>query len=341
MIRFEKILSLSRPSLRLLKRGLQKKPIEVVEPSKLDFLRTPTGRQASFLAYISGGIFLIQFTIIGPHRFLIEKLRQIFTGSTSDPEANISDNFPTLLAECIDQNEAKGVKAMFVCGNCYSQPKSFGESDQKVLLLIPDHFKNENVNQVSNFGTCKHDNLSSDYKSVVIPQDVLGTMVLSENAKKYAIQRELIRTTKSYFHQHGMLAAIVILSNYIVTRITNDRLNTFKLPLSQRLIFYGFTSLFHFYMYQTCSSVLGAAQELELVEMTARQSESLAKGGLEFYTKEKARNLAKRSLFPQDFEKKFNLKGDKLNWNLTRSLPLDERIQLCQNIIPLHQAGLN
>lgn len=337
MIRFEKILALSRPLLRLSRRGLQKKPIEVKEPSKLDYFRSPSGRPTSFLAYICAGTALIQLTIIGPHRFLINQLRQIFTGSSPDTAASLSESFLNLISECIDEN----VKPLMVCGNCYSQPKSFGRSDQNVLLLIPDHFKYENIQQIEGFGDCKHGSLSEESKAAPIPQDALATVVLSEEAKRYAITREIIRSTKSYHSLHGIFAYLCLLSNYIMARVVNDRLQTFKLPLRHRLIFYTFTSIFNFYMFQTGSSALAASQESELVETVARTSESLARGGVEFYTKERDRNLAKKTLFPKEFEKKINSRGDKIKWNYTRSLPLDERIKICQNIIPLHQAGLN
>jgi len=90
-------------------------------------------------------------------------------------------------------------------------------------------------------------------------------------------------------------------------------------------------------MWNFSKSVLRVTHENELDDITARISENFATGGVEFYAKERDRNLASRD----PTEPKVNLKGNILGSIFFQQIRTTDRMDKCEKIIALHHAGLN
>jgi len=71
-------------------------------------------------------------------------------------------------------------------------------------------------------------------------------MVLSEEAQKFAIGREIAHVQTPYVYMNSAFPAAVIVSMYAFTTNCNNRLYLFSRPLALRAILYCLVGLFGF-----------------------------------------------------------------------------------------------
>jgi hypothetical protein len=77
-------------------------------------------------------------------------------------------------------------------------------------------------------------------------KDLLTAMVLSEEAQKFAIGREISHVQTHYVYMNSAFPSIVITSMYAFTTNCNNRLGLFSRPLAVRAILYCLVGLFGF-----------------------------------------------------------------------------------------------
>ena len=71
-------------------------------------------------------------------------------------------------------------------------------------------------------------------------------LVLSEEARKFAIGREIAYVQKPYVYTNTVFPALVITSMYAFTTYCNKRLDLFSRPFAVRAMFYTLVGLFGF-----------------------------------------------------------------------------------------------
>jgi len=77
-------------------------------------------------------------------------------------------------------------------------------------------------------------------------KNLLHAMVLSEEAQKFAIGREIAYVQKPYVYTNSVFPALVITSMYAFITHCNKRLDLFSRPFPVRAIFYTLVGLFGF-----------------------------------------------------------------------------------------------
>lgn len=77
-------------------------------------------------------------------------------------------------------------------------------------------------------------------------KNLLQSLVLSEEAQKFAIGRELAYVQKPYVYTNSVFPAVVITSMYAFVSHCNKRLGLFSRPFAVRAIFYALVGLFGF-----------------------------------------------------------------------------------------------
>ena len=164
------------------------------------------------------------------------------------------------------------------------------------------------------------------------------TLMLSDDAKKFGIAREIRRSSVGFFRMQAAFGLVVTCSVYIVSRLTNTKLKLIRGPLSARMMSYLAVASTHLIMFLHGSTVLKNAQDKEIDEYVSRISKSYAAGGVEFYLKEMARHLyLRQSMKNEDY---FNQNGDRVQFFFMPIFPLSDRIARCKHIIALHDADL-
>ena len=169
------------------------------------------------------------------------------------------------------------------------------------------------------------------------------SIVLSEDAMKFSIARELLRSEWKLHKIQTYLALGFLTSNYLVIKVINNFWKPMSwAPFKARIINVGFWTLSHVIFYFIAKSTHAVNFEKNLDDATARVSPSMARGGIEFFEQEKKRHVALRELYPNKRgEKLYNLKGDAIPTNMfLKGIKVDERIEICTNVYNLHQAGL-
>ena len=77
-------------------------------------------------------------------------------------------------------------------------------------------------------------------------KNLLQSMVLSEEARKFAIGREIAYVHKPYVYTNSVFPALVITSVYAFITNCNKRLDLFSRPFAVRAIFCTLVGLFGF-----------------------------------------------------------------------------------------------
>jgi hypothetical protein len=77
-------------------------------------------------------------------------------------------------------------------------------------------------------------------------KNLLQAMVLSEEARKFAIGREIAYAQTPYVYTDSIFPPLVITSMYAFTTNCNKRLDFFKRPFALRAILYTLIGLFGF-----------------------------------------------------------------------------------------------
>ena len=174
-------------------------------------------------------------------------------------------------------------------------------------------------------------------------QKLKDSIILSEDAMKFSIARELLRSEWKLHKIQTYLALGFMTSNYLAIKTINTRWKPMSsAPFIVRVFHASFWTLCHVIFYYISKSIHAVNFEKDLDDATARISPSMARGGIEFFEQEKKRHLALRELYPnKGGEKLYNLKGDAIPTNIfLKGIKADERIEICTNVYNLHQAGL-
>ena len=285
----------------------------------LTYFATDKGRFVSFFAIFGCGIQVALFrnALHSQLQGYLEDLNQHFTdGSPTKLSPKLKQILDEVAIE-LDLSPEEIQNTKVILANV-EEPISYGYSKytlcQKVLLCLPYYF---------NYG-------SSD--------NVDKNVILTDNAKKFGIARELQRASMGIRRLETYFGMVLLCSTYICSRVINTKFNLLRLKFTSRLIPYLSLVLFHFgFMWNFSNSVLRATHEHELDDMIARISENYATGGVEFYAKERDRNLASRD----PTEPKVNLKGNVIGSMFFQQVRTTDRMDRCEKIIALHHAGLN
>ena len=320
------------------RRGLKK----VVE-EKVSFFITPQGRGLSFILLSTATVVATNLKYIGPNGYLIDHVKEIYQRYTSDKPTQVSLGLQKLINECMEDlalSDQEKLLTKFIIGNVNEQPKTFGYThghDGRVLVILPyffNHESEENLDKQSvlevNPNVSKLSENSNEYKQF------RNTLMLSDEAKKFAIARELQRGSKGGYRLEAYLGVLSVCTNYILCRTTNNSLRLLHGSFYRRLSSYVAFGLAHCLFFVYSANLLKISGDKELDGATARISKSYARGGAEFYLRETARHLCIRQYVKRDEYDKY---GDKVNVFLDH-LPLKDRAAACQHIAALHDADL-
>ncbi|OXA57751.1 transmembrane protein 177 [Folsomia candida] len=150
-------------------------------------------------------------------------------------------------------------------------------------------------------------------------------LVLSENAQKFGIARDICMSDTHYVYSRGIMGSSSIMLYFFLSRNANDMLYGLYKPRSFRTVVYSGLSLFCFGIWAVSSDLLTKFYENYADKRAGSLNLSYAKGGVEFYSRTLQRNMALRSIMGPPGEKRFTFFGNDVEFIRERHVPFTRR----------------
>ncbi|XP_063852337.1 transmembrane protein 177-like [Scylla paramamosain] len=156
-------------------------------------------------------------------------------------------------------------------------------------------------------------------------QALKNSLILSKNAKKFAIARELSGLQRTQAVTQALIPSTALIVSYSISLGINKRLNLYGKPRFLRLFLYSLAGLFGYCVYILAMDVDSVASDGAGDGAAAAMGREYVEGGVEFYEKILQRNVALRELMGPDGEKNYTAKGNDEVLLRTRHLPFTVR----------------
>jgi hypothetical protein len=135
-------------------------------------------------------------------------------------------------------------------------------------------------------------------------------MILSDDAKRFAIAREIERAKTMSYLTNGAILPLLIGVGYLISRTVNKMFNLLKGPPRIRLKMYGMVVPIVAYASVFLEDLNSYYLEGILDSRTCMLDISYAKGGVEYYDKQLNSNIAMRALNRVNGKDVYNLHGN-------------------------------
>lgn len=154
--------------------------------------------------------------------------------------------------------------------------------------------------------------------------DLFDSLVLSKNAQKYVIAREILKIQRNEVYlSAGSLSCIVFIMTAIYSNIVL-KFNLYEKSASYRRILYIFLTLVGYAFWVAFKDAVRCHIEASIDENISTLGSNYIEGGKEYYEKELKKNIALRSLMEKEGENCYHIDGNEKRWGFI-SLPLTER----------------
>lgn len=157
------------------------------------------------------------------------------------------------------------------------------------------------------------------------------SLVLSENAQKYAIAREIKMCDTPKRILDIAFSSFCMFLTYAAAKIGNERYNYLTKPRGLRYTYYSLVGLLFYGNYIFMKDVMQVYYESKIDEELKKESQIFAKGGKEFYSCILNRNIALRNIMGKEGTSKYTVFGNENYWFRQRHLPLVQRRDFFMN----------
>jgi hypothetical protein len=177
--------------------------------------------------------------------------------------------------------------------------------------------------------------LTSEQISGLVSRDYLPNLILSDEAKKFVIAREILRGKKSrhFYEAFFPLSFLSFSAPFLsyLSLLTNLKWQ----PKIVKWLAYIVSASIICVVYLSFEDFWHKNIERELDAAACQLGVVYAQGGVEFYDKSLRRHIALRELLPNDSGKKlYNLKGDLIPGLLrTKYLAVSSRKESCESFL--------
>jgi len=150
-------------------------------------------------------------------------------------------------------------------------------------------------------------------------------LVLSENAQKFGIARNICLADTHHVYVHGISGSLTIMLYYFLSHNANNMLYGLYKPRSFRMVVYSGLGTFCYGLWAVSRDILTKFYENYADKRAGSINMSYAKGGVEFYSKTLQRNMALRSIMGPSGESMFTLFGNDVEFIRERHVPYTRR----------------
>ncbi|XP_076264958.1 transmembrane protein 177 [Rhynchophorus ferrugineus] len=295
-------------------------------PIKSNWFLSDAGKYTTF---ILAGIATTTVNLMHvlPNTVLLEKYKDLVRlyskGFTVPvPEKLLNRFTDTLDLLKIPQAEKLYYKPFMVCGfNIFGA--GFNITKFGVAVGLPHHYVYDKIDL---FDRSK---IKVNGESVVWESDagkeLLNSLILSENAQKFAIARTIKHQQSPKLIIDTILGTASCLFTYSLSRLLNVRYNLYQKAGQYRFIMYtlvGSIFTLNYFLLKDATQLYYDQQiDKELKDMHS----IFAEGGKEYYTKILQRNIALRQLMGKEGEQIYTVTGNDNYMFRTKHLPLVHR----------------
>ncbi|XP_060815925.1 transmembrane protein 177 [Bombus pascuorum] len=205
---------------------------------------------------------------------------------------------------------------MFHAGTTYSK---YGG-----LVGIPTNFEYNDINHVNN-GTISIQSASLQWDAEAT-EEFHKSLVLSENAQKFAIARQILTVATFDSIIKGvnlMVDAILGIGAYELLR---SKLKVTKQQRGKNALCMSIAAIGALILTIRTNSELDYYREIELNEIMPKLGNEYIQGGLEYYEKLSQKNRALRVLLGHKGTYMYTPVGNQTTWFIQRKLPISEQI---------------
>lgn len=195
-------------------------------------------------------------------------------------------------------------------------------SESGVLLGIPYNFAYENTDEIDlkkmTFGPRSADpefdrrnKLSKSQLESEEAKILQNALILSDDAKRFAIARELERAKTMSYRTNGVILPISIVIGYLFSRAVNKKFDLLRQPPIRRLRVYVWLASAMIFFAITLEDINKYYLEASLDTKVCHMGPNYAKGGIEYYDKQLKNGVALRELVADNLAKNaYNIHGD-------------------------------
>lgn len=268
---------------------------------------------------------LAQYT---PHTFLLNYTRENLQLYDRGKAVKVDEKTLDLISEVYEEigvraDKAKQIKWFTVIGfDPINRGTTYTRSGS--LIGLPRSISYQSTDDVESSKIKLHMTKSVPWDSEE-GAALKESLVLSENAKRFIIARE-VKSTDSYsIMGKSLLSSASVLGYFYVGKASNTIFNLRSKAFAFRGIFYLINAVVVASMYKATINVLNTAKERTTDDECAKLGDKYVAGGLEYYAKTMQRNRALLFLLGEQGKRFYSHEGNRKYWILQPSLPLSGR----------------
>ena len=186
---------------------------------------------------------------VSSHWFFLDQVKSLYQSYTNGFRTKIRAEMLELVHDVtkhMELNDEEVASLGIFVLESLSEPYGWGELGRNGLVGFPEWFQYKSTTEVPlekmRIGMAATGSEQYKLSEGQIDSDsgrlFAESLVLSDNAKRFAIAREIERTKMQPFIVHGTLAAAITLLNYNIARIMNKKLSLFSRPPMFRMYLY-------------------------------------------------------------------------------------------------------
>lgn len=262
-----------------------------------------------------------------PQSFLLEKYKGIVSmyrfGHPYPVEGKIQERFEAVLQELnVPEHKAKMIQLFTVFGfDIFHAGWTNGKKG--AIIGIPINFTYDDVTSVET-SLIQVNNESVNW-STPEARNLLRSLVLSEDAQKFALAREVLRVQTNEPMWKSVLNMTNWLMWYCLSAVANKRLKLFEKSLQFRSAMYILTGAFCWGVWVFERDSITVRYDISTDKQLLEQGPTYVAGGKEFYEKLLARNIALRSITGKQGESKYTVGGNDYFFFRQKTMPLTYR----------------
>ena len=259
----------------------------------------------------------------GPHFLFQDAVQYVFQHYTKEFPTRVSSKLRALLEEVLEDaqlTEDQVARANVFIGSP-SDAWAWGSVGGTFLVMLPDYLMYDSPKDID-VRTLRFGKKSADDEAV--PDQIAMSraddedavklaenFILSENAKKFAVAREVERAKTAYPYLNAIFMPMNVASAYLAALVFNRKFKLHFLHPVFRMANYVLQASFWGLLTLSEQDMLNRKTDVKCDANAARYGPSYAAGGVEFYEKQIQRNLALRTLMPAKKGEAFiNRKGE-------------------------------
>ncbi|XP_046743889.1 transmembrane protein 177 [Diprion similis] len=298
----------------------------VRKTSRLAWFATESGRKFSKGCVITFG-FGTFFANCLPHSLFLDTYREVYQRyNKSYPvrvTAKIKKQFNAVLDDLEVPDHIRGLIKPFIVNGFDLIHAGSTNLRSGVIIGIPLSFNYEELKDIDE-STLVLEAKNVDWKSAE-GQNLLSSMLLSEEAKKFAIAQKVWRCQSHEIWMNCIFPMVSTAFAYTIAHRANVLLDSFHHPPIFRICLYTFVGMFSIATWAALKDFAAMQYDSECDEELCKLGKDYIKGGQEYYGKILQRNVALRSLLGDYGAKLYSVKGNEQFLLRQKRMPLVHR----------------